>query len=172
MPLFRLNQLPDFFSRACCLGEDDETVVDAMLGDEGRLTPLTGAVSFDARGKLNDVRELPKDVRRLVRLSNLRTPEGLRCAFGEDDWGPADAGEVGVRKLSVLSLFIAGIIGSASVFSFSEPGVGGHATDTLSGVAGWELSGPRASAGGGTILVGDSGGDSGGAGMSVPAVRE
>ena len=55
---------------------------------------------------LSDVRELLKDERRLVRLKSFRTPFcGCRCACGEDDeCCAADAGDVGVRKLSARSL--------------------------------------------------------------------
>ena len=56
----------------------DEAVVEAILGDDGRLTPWTcGEASFDSRGRLNEVRELLKEDRRLLRLSNLRTPFGF-----------------------------------------------------------------------------------------------
>ena len=64
------------------------------------------------------MRELLKDDRRLFKLRSLRTPFGfLSCG---DDVYAAEAGEVGVRKLSALSSFELSIL--CSMFSFSDSG--------------------------------------------------
>jgi len=76
--------------------------VEAMLGDEGRLTPLGWPLgSCDWRGILSDVRELLKEERRFVRLKSRRTPPARRGSCGEEEFC---AEGLVVRKLSVLSV--------------------------------------------------------------------
>ena len=135
--------------------------MEAMLGDDGLLVPLMWLVSFEGRaGTLRDVRELLKEERRFVKLRSLRTPFGLRSAVcGEDEYCAAEAGEVGVRKLSVLCLFDSDSISSTG-FSLFISG----------GVVGWEFNGPPPGVGG-SAGDGDRYGDSAGGGMLVPAVR-
>lgn len=131
-------------------------------------------MSCEARGMLSEVRELPKDDLRLLRLSSFRTPDGRRCGSGEDVVVcEADAGDMGVRKLSVRIcrawLCELGILDAMSV---SGSGVGGKAPGNSSGVVGCDVSGPPPGVGGLIALAGDAGGESSGAGMLVPAVRE
>jgi len=153
MPLLRLNQLPDFFSRRGGRSLHADAVVEAMLGEAGRLRLLiVDWLSWEVRGKLSEVRELLKEERRLLRLSSLRTPfrRGWSCCccplevYGGCWFSDADAGYMGVRKLSGLGWY-------ALVFEmlcFSGSGVGGRLVGTLSGVVGWDVSGPPPGVGG------------------------
>lgn len=158
-PLFRLNQLPPlFFGLSCGLALEgtDDPFVDARLGDDGRLLPVVGYVSFDCLGRLSDVRELLNEERRFVRLSSRRTPFGLFCAcVGEEEYRAADAGDVGVRKLSARS------------GEDITPDFGSSFLSCSKYVAGWLFSGPRPGVGG---SMGDFGGVERGAGIFVPVV--
>ena len=109
---------------------------------------MVECVSFDCLGCESEVRELLNDARKLVKLSNLRTPLGL--------WAWGEAGEVGVRKLSLLSLLasVGDVAVSEVVASLSLSG----------GVVGWEERGPPPGVGG--CCSGEVGG-----GMLVPSVR-
>ena len=108
-------------------------------------------MSFDARGWEREVRLLLKLERRLVRESSLRTPFG-RCALG--DFCAAEAGLVGVRKLSAWSLVTLDV-----GFCCSN-----------GGVVGCEESGPPPGVGG-SASEGERRGESAGGGMLVPSVR-
>lgn len=70
----------------------------------GRLVPFVGGrLSLNCRGRLCEVRELLKDDLRLLKLNSFRTPVARRCGCGcsgEDAVGVAEAGDIGVRKLS------------------------------------------------------------------------
>ena len=102
MLLFRLNQLPDLFDLSSGFDPTDDGAIDeAKLGDDGRFTPVIGRSVVDSRGKLNDVRELLNDERRLLRLISRLIPVGRLSIFGEDDV----SGVCGVVKLSARSRF-------------------------------------------------------------------
>lgn len=123
-----------------------------------------------------DVRELLKELRRLLREKSLRTDfccEGFCLAL---------AGESGVRKLSVRSMSLFEEVdvdifasGSFSGCSFSGSGVGGSVALRMSSAeVGCDERGPPPAVGGRAsgMCAGDLGGVSGGAGMFVPSVRE
>ena len=124
-----------------------------------------------------DVRELLKELRRLLREKSLRTDWPCFCCSAfEGFWLPL-AGEPGVRKLSVRSIswleeFEVDIFAKAS---FSGSGVGGSVALRMSSAeVGCDERGPPPAVGGRAsgIGEGDLGGVSGGAGMLVPSVRE
>lgn len=121
-------------------------------------------VSPDCRGRLRDVRELLNEERRLLRLKSRRTPPGLPrfCGEDEDSWVP-EVGDVVLRRLFVSFLLIA--------WPFSPPfSASSEAMPVAGGVAGCDVRGPPPGVGG---SMGDCFcGDSVGAGMSVPSVRE
>ena len=126
-----------------------------------------------------DVRELLKELRRLLREKSLRTDfccEGFCLAL---------AGESGVRKLSVRSMSLfeeveVDIFASGSFsfsFSFSGSGVCGSVALRISSAeVGCDERGPPPAVGGRASGMnegaGDLGGVSGGAGMFVPSVSE
>lgn len=124
------------------------------------------------------MRELLKDERSELKLRSLRTPEGRRrcCWYSGDDVvgaGNAEAGEMGVRKLSTRVCFARLCIDDVCAkLSFSGSGVGGNAPGMSLGFVGCEVKGPPPGVGGLPELTGESGGESRGAGISVPAVRE
>jgi hypothetical protein len=132
---------------------------DAALGLGGRLVEYWvwyGFVSLDWRGSESEVRLLEKEERRFVSDKSLRTPLGF-WALG--DICAAEAGEVGVLKLSFRSLVIVfAVLGAGSSRS---PG----------GVVGCEDKGPPPGVGGSTS-DGERRGEDAGGGMSVPSVRE
>lgn len=115
-------------------------------------------MSFDCRGCDRDVRLLENDERKFVSDRSLRTPLGF-CAFG--DICAADAGDVGVLKLSLRSLVI-----ESAVFAV----LGTTSARSPGGVVGCEDNGPPPGVGGSTS-EGDRLGEAGG-GMSVPSVKE
>ena len=125
-----------------------------------------------------DVRELLKELRRLLREKSLRTDWPCFCCAG---FCLALAGESGVRKLSVRSMSLledveVDIFASGS-FSLSGSGVGGSVALRMSSAeVGWDERGPPPAVGGRASGIyegeGDLGGVSGGAGMFVPSVRE
>jgi len=112
-------------------------VVEAMLGEEGRLRALYCGYggwywgSLEDWGMWREVRELLKEERRLVRLSSLRMPEGLR--FGRSGEGTVrlvfavGIGDRGVRKLSCRPLLVAVEVDVLALLSRSGSGVGGKA---------------------------------------------
>lgn len=111
------------------------------------------------------MRELEKEERRLLRLKSLRTPPGRRRSCGDDEDSCApEVGDVVVCKLSVSFAFEACPFSPLLSCTSSDP------ITVPGGVAGCDVSGPPPGAGG---SIGDClRGDSGGAGMSVPSVRE
>lgn len=119
-----------------------------MLGDDGLLVPvLCDAASLDWRGRLNDVRELLNEDLRFERLSSFFTPFG-RLSCGEAVFA-ADAGDVGVRKLSARSLLDSSAF--LSTFSLFASEVVRLRLGVLSGVAGCEgceVNGPPPGVGG------------------------
>ena len=121
-----------------------------------------------------DVRELLKELRRLLREKSLRTVWPCFCWEG---FCLALAGESGVRKLSVrsMSLFEEVEVDTFASCSFSGSGVGGSVALRMSSAeVGCDERGPPPAVGGRAngICDGDLGGVSGGAGMFVPSVRE
>lgn len=155
-----------------------------MLGEDGRLVPAAWGGCWASLGRARDVRELLKEERRELRLSSLRTPEarrGLGCGYSGElgAMGVADAGEIGVRKLSAgvcLAWLLADDEGAFFKLWFSGSGEGGNApARSTRELVGWDVRGPPPEVGGLPLLTddaGDSGGESRGAGMSVPAVNE
>jgi hypothetical protein len=126
---------------------------------------------------LTDVRDELKDCRRFDRLNSFRGPFGCCSTLPFTPLGYELAGDPGIRKLSILSLATGGTdvavdVDILSSGSFSGSGVGGYAPGICSGVVGCEDKGPPFAVGGRAKYVGDAGGESSGAGMSVPAVRE
>lgn len=126
------------------------------------------------------MRELLKELRRLLREKSLRTDWPCLCCAG---FCLALAGESGVRKLSVRSMSLfedveVDILASGSFsFSFSGSGVGGSVALRMSSAeVGCDERGPPPAVGGRASGIyegeGDLGGVSGGAGMFVPSVRE
>lgn len=127
---------------------------------------------------LTDVRELLKELRRLLREKSLRTVWPCFCCAG---FCLALAGESGVRKLSVrsmsllMSLFEEVEVDTFVSGSFSGSGVCGSVALRMSSAeVGCDERGPPPAVGGRAsgICAGDFGGVSGGAGMFVPSVKE
>ena len=102
------------------------------------------------------MRLLEKEERRLVRESSLRTPLGF---WAVGDICAAEAGDVGVRKLSVRSRVI--------VFAV----LGAGSSRSAGGVVGCDDKGPPPGVGGSTS-DGERPGDDAGGGILVPSVRE
>lgn len=161
-----------------------DAVVDMTPGDCGRCIVDCSPYDELGGGMLNEVRELLKDWRRLVRPNRRRTPPGRRPG---DVWEMLVLG-VGERQLAAPSRLLSSECIVVSVwlvlFSRSGSGVGGRAPGMgIISFVGCELSGPPPAVGGlervfgrdrRTLSTGDSdtGGESSGAGMLVPDVRE
>ena len=121
------------------------------------------------------MRELLKELRRLLREKSLRT--GFCC----EGFCLALAGESGVRKLSVRSMSLPmSLLEKVDVDTFasgssSGSGVGGSVAQRMSSAeVGCDERGPPPAVGGRAsgICGGDFGGVPVGAGMFVPSVRE